>query len=106
MTVEMKNRIEKQTGLSVPTVALMRGPTIDTLVEALIQQLSGSADVDQHAEAIKKERLAEEEERQKAEATLENINQLSESEIDALLSSLADNTEHAAVLQGKGTRRR
>jgi acyl transferase domain-containing protein/NADPH:quinone reductase-like Zn-dependent oxidoreductase/SAM-dependent methyltransferase/acyl carrier protein len=106
MTVEMKNRIEKQTGLSVPTVALMRGPTIETLVEALIQQLSGSAEVDQHAQAITKHRPAEEEERQKAEATLENINQLSESEIDALLSSLADNTEHAAVLQGKGTRRR
>ncbi len=105
MTVELKNRIEKHTGLSIPTVALMRGPTIDTLVDTLIQQLSGSPEADLQAEAINKQRLAEKEERRKAEAALENIDQLSDSEVDTLLNSLADHVERPGVLQEEKTGR-
>jgi aryl carrier-like protein len=41
MMVELKNRIEKETSFSLPTVELMVGPTIRELSRLLVKELSG-----------------------------------------------------------------
>lgn len=42
MMVELKNRIEKETGISLPTVELMAGPSISELSSSVLKQLSGA----------------------------------------------------------------
>jgi acyl transferase domain-containing protein/acyl carrier protein len=44
MLVELKNRIEKETSISLPTVELMAGPSIRELSRVLLGQLSGAAE--------------------------------------------------------------
>ena len=41
MMMELKNRIEKDTGASLPTVELMRGPNIIRLTQILLAQTPG-----------------------------------------------------------------
>ena len=91
MTVELKNRLEKELGSSIPTVELMRGPSIKKLSNVLIVQLTGSpAPVVSHEKEIITE-TTEEIGSETAEELLHKVDHLSDREVDSLLRDL---TEH------------
>src|SRR6185369_5541813 len=47
MAVELRNRIEKDVGIVVPTVALLQEPTVTSLARELLSQLDGSPEQQQ-----------------------------------------------------------
>jgi len=105
MTIELKNKIEKETGLSLPTVILMRGPSIEALTETLLQQLSVTEVSAATAEPVEQIQLAAQEERAPAEGALPNVNELSEKEVDSMLGTLADEKTLREFMHEKGKRR-
>jgi acyl transferase domain-containing protein/aryl carrier-like protein len=102
MMVELKNRIEKETGVSLPTVELMRGPNLLTLSRVLLEQLTGkSAAVPAHHEQQIKPTNGSDIEGRRAEELLQKIDQLSDHEVDALLSTLAGDRATAVQVSEK-----
>jgi NADPH:quinone reductase-like Zn-dependent oxidoreductase/aryl carrier-like protein len=105
MTIELKNKIEKETGLSLPTVILMRGPSIEALTELLLQQLSAPQPSAMTSEPTEQIQPAAHQERAPVEGTLPDISALSEKELDAMLSTLADEKVLNEFLREKDRRR-
>jgi acyl carrier protein len=85
MTVELKNRIELETVVNIPVMELMNGPTLRKLAEILIAQIEGKTDSVEATTAIQ---VATDPENQKAGEILDRIDELSEQDIDALLSEM------------------
>jgi len=99
MMVELRNRIERELGASLPTVELMRGPSISTLSQELLNRLAGSDGASQRPlePEIQRSRSGEID-GQAAEELLQRIDQLSDQEVDALLGQLMDKGELSAVV--------
>ncbi|MBI4470556.1 MAG: SDR family NAD(P)-dependent oxidoreductase [Acidobacteria bacterium] len=103
MTVELKNRIEKEIGISLPTVELMRGPSISKLSRVLQDQLAGTdsaprkppkAQIPITIDGGKKTAAAG--------SLLEGIDELSDQEVDSLLSTLVDQNPLNNMISEKG----
>ena len=97
MTVELKNRIEQETGVNLPIMEIMRGPSLDELSQLVVKQFDGpTADGTDIGPAEKIEPSVMEEldaatpEMQSAEELLARIDELSEEEIDAAMSQIQD----------------
>jgi acyl carrier protein len=94
MTVELKNRIEKQTGINLPVMEIMRGPSIDELARLILVQLdqAGADGASMPAPVIPaiapagadNGTLAPDD----ADRVLDRLDDLSEAEIDAMLAQL------------------
>ncbi|MCS6806446.1 MAG: SDR family NAD(P)-dependent oxidoreductase [Blastocatellia bacterium] len=93
MAVELKNRIEKEIGVTLPTVELMRGPTVLKLSHVVLKLLTG-ADAAAPTEADIRPSVVE----QQPETLLQQLDQLSEQDVDQLLSDLVDENELAQLL--------
>jgi acyl transferase domain-containing protein/aryl carrier-like protein len=88
MMVELKNRIEKEIGASIPTVELMRGPTIARLSAALLSQVAVPLGPSPSTLPIVSMDRPEE-----AQKILEKIDELSEQEVDSLLTRLVEEVD-------------
>ncbi len=102
MAVELRNWIEGELRLSLPTVELMSGPTVVRLAELLLEQIespdSASAQAkpaprpteapSANAPALDDVATAEQREREEAAALLEKVDELSDDEVDAELERM------------------
>jgi NADPH:quinone reductase-like Zn-dependent oxidoreductase/acyl carrier protein len=79
MGVELRNRVESDLALSVPMRELMQSPTINSLSRAILGQLTRSASVPQDTATLPQETTEQLEAR---------VNQLSDEEVDSLLSEM------------------
>jgi NAD(P)-dependent dehydrogenase (short-subunit alcohol dehydrogenase family)/aryl carrier-like protein len=105
IAVELKNRIEKDLGVSLPTVELMRGPTITTLSQVLLDQLIGLDSASgTHSEPEIQRRLTSEPEKRAAGELLQHLDQLSDQQVDTLLSTLVDERELESLVAEKNQR--
>jgi acyl transferase domain-containing protein/acyl carrier protein len=84
MAVELRNRIEMDLKISIPMMEFLRGPSIDQLSVQILEQLAKIIPDDQ----LKPEKALEENSRNKIEELLDNLDQLSNEQMDALLSDL------------------
>jgi NADPH:quinone reductase-like Zn-dependent oxidoreductase/SAM-dependent methyltransferase/acyl carrier protein len=88
MMVELKNRLEKELGISIPTVELMRGPSIKKLAHVLDVQLNGTAAPAAGRENKVKTDTTQEISSENAEELLQKVDYLSDREVDSLLDRL------------------
>ena len=79
MSVELKNRVEREGALSLPIGALMQSPTINSLSTAIFNQLTTLASTPSVSPLIQQET---------AEQLLTKVDQLSEQEVDVLLRDM------------------
>ena len=79
MGVELKNRVESDLALSLPMRELMQSPTINSLSRAILGQLTTSASVPQDTAPLPQETTEQLEAR---------VDQLSDEEVDSLLSEM------------------
>ncbi|MEO0249699.1 MAG: type I polyketide synthase, partial [candidate division WOR-3 bacterium] len=99
MMVELRNKIERELGVSLPAVELMRGPSISTLSQVLLDQLTGfDAASRKHLEPEIQRRRSSEIDAQAAEELVQRIDQLSGEEVDALLTQLIDEGELSTLV--------
>lgn len=93
MAVELKNRIEKDIGVTLPTVELMRGPTVLKLSHVILKLLTGT-----DASAPTEPDIRPSEPEQQPATLLQQLDQLSDQDVDKLLSHLVDESELARLL--------
>jgi NADPH:quinone reductase-like Zn-dependent oxidoreductase/SAM-dependent methyltransferase/acyl carrier protein len=79
MSVELKNRVEGDVALSLPTSALMQSPTINSLSAAMLNQLTTLASTPSASPLTQ---------RGTAEQLLTEVDHLSEQEVDVLLHEM------------------
>jgi len=87
MAIELKNRIEKDAGIVLPMTEIMHGPNLAQLAQVVLKYVSGDTDAAPQEERAP-ERPAHEQETAQAAQLLEKIDDLSEAEIDALLTEV------------------
>jgi acyl carrier protein len=83
MAVELKNAIERDLDLAFPVTMLLKGPTLNQLAQDLLDQLSAETD-EQSAAPLLEPVLS---------TTEDEVRQLSDQQIDELLSRYADAEE-------------
>jgi acyl transferase domain-containing protein/SAM-dependent methyltransferase/acyl carrier protein len=98
MTVELKNRIEQEAGVSLPTMELMRGPSLSKLAQLVLEQISGptAAAGTRPAPQIRPA-PPQADEAHSAESLLEKVDQMSEEEVDKLLAAVEDKDDAPAA---------
>jgi acyl transferase domain-containing protein/NADPH:quinone reductase-like Zn-dependent oxidoreductase/ubiquinone/menaquinone biosynthesis C-methylase UbiE/acyl carrier protein len=97
MSVELKSRLEQELRVSLPTVELLRDPSIRQLAQVLLRQLSG---VEATARPAADAAIPSPEVGDKApEVLLRELEQLSEQEVDTLLSGF-DESDFERLLAG------
>jgi len=102
MMIELKNKTEKEIGLMLSTVELMRGPTISTLALALLQQLSGPDSNPTPAPLPEIKPVASSDPSAKrAEELLQKVDQLSDREVEALLTTMENESKSKALVTEK-----
>jgi acyl carrier protein len=84
MAVEMKNRIETDLGVVVPMVKLLQGPSIAQLAAHVLAQVAAL----EPATAPKPTSAAKTEDQPAAQQLLAQLDQLSDDQVDALLTDL------------------
>jgi acyl carrier protein len=84
MAVELKNRIENNLGVAVPMVEFLRGPSLNELSTRILEQLT---QVNPQSNP-QSGRDTEEDNRERTERILSQIDQLSNEQMDSLLSDL------------------
>jgi hypothetical protein len=89
MGVELKNRVESDLSITVPTRDLMAGPTIISLTTGLLNQL-GMSSATPSAAAVSSRSRADEASAQldKQDEVSAVVDQLSDAEVDALLQEV------------------
>jgi len=100
MSVELRNWIEGDLQLSLPTVELMRGPTVAKLADVLCRQMDGKtaspiAEEETSAETAEPVAQAEASASEDAEQLLSRVDELGEEDVDALLEQLSSEEEEA-----------
>jgi acyl transferase domain-containing protein/acyl carrier protein/ubiquinone/menaquinone biosynthesis C-methylase UbiE len=102
MMVELKNRIEKEAGISLPTAELMRGPSIAKLSTILLDLLvrTHGAPLKTAAQEIPRIPLSGYESHA-AQEILTKVDQLSDQEVDSLLNTLGPDGQLTHVPAGK-----
>jgi myxalamid-type polyketide synthase MxaB len=88
MAVELKNKIEGDLGINVPVTYFLEDATITDLSQKLHDQLGYSGNIDNPN--IDRDQSIDSE---KAKALLENLDQLSEDDVDSLLNTLLTKNE-------------
>jgi acyl transferase domain-containing protein/aryl carrier-like protein/ubiquinone/menaquinone biosynthesis C-methylase UbiE len=106
MMVELKNKIEREVGVALPTVELMRGPSLRSLSQVLLAQVTGADSASSKSEQpiihpIQPDSNGNLDGRA-AEALLEKIDELSEHEIDALLEQLDESQLSSLTAEQQG----
>ena len=86
MAVEIKNRIEFDMNLVVSMVQFLKGPTVEQLTAVLLDQLTTG--VSAPAVSVSPEGAVTSGEQKKAKQLLANLDQLSDKEVDGLLSDM------------------
>jgi acyl carrier protein len=87
MGVELKNRVESDLALSLPMRELMQSPTLNSLSRAILDQLTTSASVPKDTAPLPQETTKQLEAR---------VDQLSDEEVDSLLSEMLDEESDVA----------
>ena len=82
MAVELRNRIQSDVGVAIPVAQLLQGPSVNQLSMAIFDQTT-KARSDQPIESARPDQL------------LARMDQLSEAEVDSLLSELLANEPSA-----------
>jgi NADPH:quinone reductase-like Zn-dependent oxidoreductase/acyl carrier protein len=92
MSVELRNWVEGDLRLSLPTVELLRGPSVIKLVDLLLEQLSdGDSTLTAPATAeIPHGSSEEDEEGEDAGALLSKVDDMSDDQVDALLEEMEE----------------
>ncbi|WP_405163549.1 type I polyketide synthase [Nocardia sp. NBC_01499] len=86
MGLELKNRIESAFSIPVPTALILRGPTLRELAEHVTDQLRNPTEVSRdHLDP---------------EALLDRLDELSDTELDALLAEYADDVDGSGHISG------
>lgn len=98
MAVELKSRMEHALGLTLPTVELLRGPSIRQLSQLLLVQFSGEEATERPAVDTPLPPPATQD--SAPAALIEQVEHLSEQEVDALLSGLDDSALERLLAQG------
>ena len=89
MTVELKNRIEQETGVNLPIMEIMRGPSLNQLSELILGQLENDGqDSDEPDAAIPTS--TGEDETQDVQDLLDRIDELSEEEIELVMQQMKE----------------
>jgi acyl transferase domain-containing protein/acyl carrier protein len=92
MAVELRNWVENTLQLSLPTTELLRGPSVSQLAERLLEQIEGSAQGSPAVEPAAK--IAETSEvRDYAEEIVDQVDMLSNEEVDKLLLEMEEERE-------------
>jgi acyl transferase domain-containing protein/ubiquinone/menaquinone biosynthesis C-methylase UbiE/acyl carrier protein len=93
MAVELRNWIEGELRLSLPTVELMRGPTVVRLAELLLEQIESPgakpSSTEEPVVAATTAPAQVEATGEEAEELLERVDELSDEEVDSLLERMA-----------------
>ncbi|MEK9138931.1 MAG: acyl carrier protein, partial [Bacteroidota bacterium] len=105
MMVELKNRIEKEIGTSLPTVELMRGPSISKLSTVLLSQVTGTLSTHQQPSPPNIPKSPQPDSQLgRPDELLKKLDTLSEGEVDSLLTSLVSEDELKALVAEKNRR--
>jgi acyl carrier protein len=87
MAVELRNRIETDLKIGIPIVEFLRGPSIRELSAQTMERLTEATS------QPKTEKVVEEDSRNRTEKLLANLDQLSNEQMDSLLTDLLINEE-------------
>jgi acyl carrier protein/NADP-dependent 3-hydroxy acid dehydrogenase YdfG len=90
MAVELRNWVENNLGISLPTIEVMRGPSLNTLAQKLIKGLSEQS-LTEPASAIqpgKQKTQPKAAHKISPKQILESIDELSDDEVDSLLQQM------------------
>ncbi len=98
MAVELKSRMEHALGLTLPIVELLRGPSIRQLSQLLLVQFTGEEATERPAVDTPLPPPATQD--STPAALIEQVEHLSEQEVDALLSGLDDSALERLLAQG------
>jgi NADPH:quinone reductase-like Zn-dependent oxidoreductase/acyl carrier protein len=90
MAVELKNRIELNLGLALPMVKILEGPSVAELARQVLDQLHTAP----ANEAVPEAKPSRDDEQKEAERLLAQLDQLSEAEVDTLLTDLLAQEAH------------
>jgi NADPH:quinone reductase-like Zn-dependent oxidoreductase/SAM-dependent methyltransferase/acyl carrier protein len=97
MAVELRNWIESDLRLSLPTVELMKGPSVSRLADVLLDQLA-KVDAGLVTAAVSeiKPAAAQDDESVRAEKLLARVDELSDEQVDSLLEQMTAEEREAA----------
>jgi acyl carrier protein len=88
MAVELKNWIEGELGVTLPSVELLRGPSIADLTGKLLEQMAKRDEVESKDVPAELPASAERAEREDAHRMLARIDEMSDEELDAALGEV------------------
>jgi acyl transferase domain-containing protein/NADP-dependent 3-hydroxy acid dehydrogenase YdfG/acyl carrier protein len=98
MTVELKNRISKELGVSVPTADLMRGPSIVSLTRLLLAHIMEDVACSAPEPAIQPVHV---DQAQRARELLQQVDRMSEHDIDVLLAQFDQEAKVENLINGR-----
>ena len=93
MALELKNQVEADLGINVPLVHFLQGPSLAEFATALLQQLSSDESAETSTPAVRAKLPTDDFGPEAAEQLLANLDQMSDEDVEAMLSKMLTQPE-------------